>query len=304
MYYDHGRTMEAIAAQMAVSRSTVSRLLRDARAEGLVQVTLRPPEASRVSDLRERIHERYRVGVRVAPARPGETQHARLTAVAAEAAEAISAMVQPEMTVGVAWGTTMSALAEQIRAQPVRDVDVVQLNGAINTLGSGMDHVSSVMGVLGEKWGAQVHHFPVPAFFDYRSTREALWRERSVQRILDLQSNCSLAIFSVGAFDAEVPSHVHSSGYLSSRDLESLESDGAVADVCTVFLRADGSWQDVAMNARSSGTDPSRLARIPRRVLIASGKRKAAPVRAALLARTATDLVIDEITAMQLLAED
>ena len=34
MYYDEGRTMEAIAQQLEVSRSTVSRMLRDAREEG------------------------------------------------------------------------------------------------------------------------------------------------------------------------------------------------------------------------------------------------------------------------------
>jgi DNA-binding transcriptional regulator LsrR (DeoR family) len=56
------------------------------------------------------------------------------------------------------------------------------------------------------------------------------------------------------------------------------------------------------MNARGSGTAPDRLARMPRRLLIASGSRKALPLRAALRAGVATDLVIDELTAAALLA--
>ena len=84
--------------------------------------------------------------------------------------------------------------------------------------------------------------------------------------------------------DAEVPSQVHASGYLTEDDLAQLYSDGAVGDVCTVFLRADGTFRDIAMNARGSGTAPDRLARIPRRLLIASGSRKALPLRAALRA--------------------
>ena len=43
MYYDEERTMEAIASQLHVSRSTVSRLLRDARAEGMVRISLHAP---------------------------------------------------------------------------------------------------------------------------------------------------------------------------------------------------------------------------------------------------------------------
>ena len=51
MYYGQSQTMEAIAGELGVSRSTVSRMLRDAREAGLVQITLRPPEAHRVEDL-------------------------------------------------------------------------------------------------------------------------------------------------------------------------------------------------------------------------------------------------------------
>lgn len=109
-------------------------------------------------------------------------------------------------------------------------------------------------------------------------------------------------MFGVGAFDAEVPSHVYAGNYLTADDVRGLRSDGAVGDVCTVFLRADGTTEGIRMNERRSGPDPRVLSRIPRRVLIAAGTRKAVPARAALLAGAATDLVLDEVTAASLLA--
>ena len=90
-----------------------------------------------------------------------------------------------------------------------------------------------------------------------------MWHERSVHRVLETQQQCTLAVFGVGAFDAAVPSHVYTNNYLTEEDLRSLRADGAVGDVCTVFLRADGTYRDIAMNARCSGPDPSQLARIP-----------------------------------------
>ena len=39
-YYIQGETMESIAHQMGLSRSTVSRLLHQARATGLVRISL------------------------------------------------------------------------------------------------------------------------------------------------------------------------------------------------------------------------------------------------------------------------
>lgn len=302
MYYEQGRTMESIAGSMSVSRSTVSRMLRDARDAGFVQITLRPPGAHRLEELRSGLAREYGVTAHVVAADPGAPERDRLQAVAQVGAELLDEMLDPGMTVGLAWGTTINALVSRLRPRPVPGLRIVQLNGAINTEGSGHTYVSTVLARAAALWDATVHHFPVPAFFDYAGTREAMWRERSVRRVLEAQQQCTLAVFSVGAFDAEVPSHVYTNNYLTSDDLRSLRSDGAVGDVCTVFLRADGTWRDIAMNARGSGPDPEQLAQIPRRLLLAAGSRKALPLRAALRAGVATDVVVDELTAESLFA--
>lgn len=302
MYYDEGQTMEAIAGTLGISRSTVSRLLRDAREDGLVRISLHPPGAHRSRDLRERIQDRFAVATRVVPAPAGTSERERLQAVAAGAAAELERMLAPDMAVGLAWGTTVAAVVGELRPHPMPGLRIVQLNGAINTEGSGLTYVSTVLARAASMWDATVHQFPVPAFFDFAGTREAMWRERSVRRVLEAQQQCSLAVFGVGAFDAEVPSRAYTANYLTEQDLHSLRADGAVGDVCTVFLRADGSWRGIGMNERCSGPSPDQLARIPRRLLMAAGTRKAVPLRAALLAGVATDLVVDEVTASSLLA--
>lgn len=301
MYYEDARTMEAIADRLRVSRSTVSRLLSDAREEGIVRISLHAPGARRVSDLQEELSALHGVRAIVVPSPREQSEHDRLSAVAAAGAEVVSALVQPDSVIGLAWGTTIAALVGALEPRPLPGLSIVQLNGAINAAGAGLPYVSAMLARAADSWGARVHLFPVPAFFDYPETREALWRERSVRQVLALQSRCRLAVFGVGAFDAEVPSHVHTSDYLSAEDVRSLRADGAVGDVCTVFLRADGTWRPVRMNARGSGPSPEALARIPRRVLVAAGPRKAVPLRAALLSGCATDLVVDEVTAARLM---
>jgi deoxyribonucleoside regulator len=302
MYYGESQTMEAIAGSLDVSRSTVSRMLRDAREAGLVQISLRPPGAHRVEEVRRRIAQLYGVHAHVVPASPGDDERERLQAVAEASALLLDEMLEPGMTIGMAWGTTIAALVGSLHPRPVPGLRIVQLNGAINTEGSGLTYVSTVLSRAAALWDATVHHFPVPAFFDYAATRDAMWHERSVQRVLETQRQCTLAVFSVGAFDAEVPSHVYTNNYLTSEDLTSLRADGAIGDVCTVFLRADGAYRDIAMNARCSGPDPAQLGRIPRRLLIVAGTRKALPLRAALRAGAATDVVVDEVTATSLLS--
>ncbi len=302
MYYEDDQTMEAIAGAQGVSRSTVSRMLRDARRCGIVRITLQPPESSRLEELAERIRRRHHVEVRVIPTAPGQTEGERLRTVASAGARLLEQMLQPGMTVGMAWGTTVGTLVEQLRPRPSSDLRVVQLNGVINTQGSGLEYVGTMLDRVGSLWEASVHHFPVPTFFEQPEAREALWRERSIRRILELQNQVQLAVFGVGAFEADVPSHVYTTDYLDEADWAQLREDGAVGDVCTVMLRADGSWRDIRINERSTGPTPEALARIPRRLLVAAGPRKARALGSALRARVATHLVVDESTALRMLA--
>jgi len=148
-----------------------------------------------------------------------------------------------------------------------------------------------------------VQQFPVPAFFDDPRTREAMWRERGVQRVLGIQARMDIALFGLGSPFAEVPSQVYTGGYLDEDDYRSLEEDGAVGDVATVFYRADGSHREIRMNARGTGPDFARLRRVARRIAVVSGQQKLESLRGALAAGLVTDLILDEDLARRLAEE-
>ena len=114
------------------------------------------------------------------------------------------------------------------------------------------------------------------------------------------QQQADIALFSIGAVTGQVPSHVYSAGYLEPDDIRVLESAGVVGDVCTVFLRADGTYEDLALNERATGPTPAELTRIPRRVCAVAGENKVIPLLAALRAGIITQLILDEQTAREL----
>jgi DNA-binding transcriptional regulator LsrR (DeoR family) len=224
-----------------------------------------------------------------------------LDQVARATARLLGSWFDSDMILGVAWGTTLAAVSRRLQPKPTHGSVVVQLNGAANTRTSGIEYASDLIASFGSAFGATVHHFPVPAFFDYPETKQAMWRERSVRRVLDEQIRADIALFSVGSVTGSVPSHVYSAGYLDEDDVTLLHDQAVVGDVCTVFLRADGSWRDVPLNARATGPSPDQLRRIPRRLCAVAGDNKAVPLLAALRAGTMTDLVVDERTAARLL---
>lgn len=302
-YYLQDETMAAIGARLGVSRSTVSRMLREARESGLVRITLTPPEQA-PTRLAQDLTDTFGVTAHVVPSRESATPGGQLDAVARQAAALVGDLMGDETTLGVAWGTTVSAVAARLVPRPTRGSAVVQLNGAASTSSSGVGYAGEILARFGAAFDAPVHYFPVPAFFDYATTRDALWRERTVRRVLDLQARLDVAIFGVGSFAGPVMSHVYAEGYLSAQEMADLLRQGAVGDICTVLLRADGSYADIPTNSRASGPSPAVLAGVGRRVCVVAGRHRAASTLGALRSGAVTDLVIDEPTARTVLAAD
>jgi deoxyribonucleoside regulator len=293
LYYMQDLTMEAIARELHTSRSSVSRLLSHARETGLVDIQIHSPQES-TEHLAAVLRDRFGVAVHLVPMPDHTSDVDRLERVAMSAARLLGRFFDSNMTLGVAWGSTMSAVSRHLVPKALSNAEIVQLNGAGNTRTTGIIYASEILRRFGRAYGAHVQQFPVPAFFDDPETKRALWRERSMRRVLEVQEGMQVALFGLGSPFAEVPSHVYIGGYLDPEDYRSLSEDGVVGDVATVFYRGDGSWRDVALNARASGPDLDQLRRTARRICVVAGLSKLQSLRGALAAGLVTDLVIDE----------
>ena len=339
MYYVQAETMEVIARHLRCSRSTVSRLLARARRKGIVRIELVHPGGAGGPEAR--FEAEFGVRAHIVPVREGTTEIHRLQQVAAVAASRFvelagglteargpdgagdsdgaggpgntNGAVGPDgrdedddagLVVGSAWGTTMSEVAAALPTRRIPGLTIVQLNGSSDPVHEGPS-AGRMLSRMGSSLGARTIGFPVPAFFDRAGTRRAMWSERSIKRVLAVAAAARLAVFGVGTLEpgsGALPSQVYAGGHLSRADLAVARREGVVGDVCTVLLRADGTWGDIDLNARATGPTPVRLARIPRRLCVVAGTGKVRACLAALRAHVATDLVIDDATARAVLA--
>ncbi|MCJ8504413.1 helix-turn-helix domain-containing protein [Kocuria flava] len=296
LYYVQGMTMEAVADRFGVSRPTVSRMLQAARDRGIVRISLSaPPDAGQ--DLARRLREAFGVVVHVAGTPRAATEPQRLDSVARAAAALLADWFGDGMTLAVAWGTTASAVAAQLHPKATRNALVVQMNGAVSARSPETVQSPALLSQMATAFGASLLPFPAPAFFDDERTRTLMWRESTVRRVLEVRNEADLAVFSVGAFRGPMISQVYSGGYLAEDAVRELVAHRVVGDVCTVFLREDGTYADIGLNRRATGPTPLELRRIPRRLCVVAGDHKVPGVLGALRAGVVTDLVIDERTA-------
>jgi DNA-binding transcriptional regulator LsrR (DeoR family) len=304
LYYYQGLTTVAIAEELGSSRSTVSRLLSRARDKGLVEIHIHDPQ-DHPARIETRIKERFGLAVAKVVAVPEAAgERVWLQRVASHAAGYLNTLVDSGMVIGVAWGTTVKAIAECLTPKPVADLNIVQLNGSGTAQAMDSTIGSDILQRFAQNYGAHPHAFPVPAFFDFAETKSALWRERSVKRLLALQRRADILLYSIGAFSTQVPSLVHDGGFLGRTDIRRLQQDRVVGDIATVFFRADGSHEDVQLNARASGPDLKLLQRARHSICVVSGTGKVQGLRAALRGGFINELVIDEPTARLLLGDE
>lgn len=300
LYYMQDLTMDAIARELHTSRSSISRLLSHARETGLVDIQIKSPlEAP--GRLAEDLQRRYGITAHVVPIPDRTSDIDRLERVALSAGRTIGSFFDSNMRMGIAWGSTITAVSRHLVPRSTHNSLIVQLNGAGNVRTTGIGYASEIMQRFGDAYGADVQQFPVPTFFDDPATRAAMWRERSTRLVLDTQRKLDIALFGIGSPRAEVPSHVYVGGYLDARDYAQLEQDGAVGDIATVFYRADGSTEGIRMNERASGPSLATLRRAARRVCVVSGTSRVPSLRGALAAGVITDLFIDETAGRELL---
>jgi len=302
MYYEDDLTMDAIGAELGLSRATVSRMISEAREIGLVEITVH--HETRAAGVLERaIAEHHGVEVTVLGRVHASTEAERFTQLATQAATAVRPIFEPHTTVAVAWGATITEITRQLSPGTVPGLQVVQSNGSGNTFSSGVEFASVVLERLGAALGARVHLYPVPAFFDRATTRTAVWQERSVQRVLALQRRADVALFSVSPVVGDVPGYLYRAGYLGRDELRGLARQKVAGDLNTIFVRGDGSTDGIEINQRASGMPIELFNEIPRRVCVATGRAKAPAVKAALRAGSVTDLVID-VDVAEALVED
>ncbi|MCL2483184.1 MAG: transcriptional regulator [Propionibacteriaceae bacterium] len=299
-YYIQSETMESIARHLKLSRSSVSRLLAEARTCGMVRISVEAPQGSS-SPVARSVAAIFGVRVHLVTVGDSAPISTRFERVSRLAAALLRDCVADGNYIGVAWGVTLSNIVPFLEKRSLHDAIIVQMNGGTNVRDTSARHVAAILQAISANFDARIVQFPVPAFFDYAETKKAMWRERSVRSVLDLQARLDVAIFGVGSIYARVPSYVYTAGFLDEAEVAGLKEQGVVGDVCTVLLRENGTYDDIDLNQRASGLTPAELARIPRRIGVVADPSRASALLGALRAKTITDLVCDDTTARALL---
>lgn len=296
MYYVDDRNQEQIARDLAVSRPTVSRLLRRARDEGIVEIRVRgtlPEVAQQEQKLLAAFPQLE--ATTVAPDASGE--HPR-TAVARTGAQLVEDLVaEPGATLTVGWGRTLGEMASLVRQ---RRTDAVTICDAVG-------HAPEIPGAtslevtrrLAESFGATSVHLPTPAMMRPRAAAKMLLGSEQVKWAMRRAQEAPTAVVSLGGVTDDTP--LIRPGLLTTEEWDEILAQGIVGDVLGHFLDADGEEHQPA-DVAWVGLSLDDLRRKERVLGLVVGQSRAMIASIAIRAGVITHLVTNAATVPDLLA--
>jgi DNA-binding transcriptional regulator LsrR (DeoR family) len=293
LYYELGETQNAIAELLGLTRPQVSRLLKRARAEGIVEIRIVDITAVE-SPAAETLRQRHGLDqVHLAPTIAGPEDLTRRM-VGRLAAEVLRAAVRPGATVGIGDGASVSATADALEdsATPVA-VTVVPLCGGFWSTGQEREPYRRVADAL----GGQVRGLMAPGLVDDAATKRALVAHAGIRAIADLWDRLDVALFGIGG-------PAWSASLVGGPVERQLEAAAAVGEVLVAPFDLDGRFVCPALQERVIAFDARRLGHVPVAIGVAAGEAKVRPILGALRAGMVRSLVTDVATAEAVVALD
>lgn len=296
-YYHLDMTMSDLSTELGLTRWQASRLLTEARETGLVRIEI-VPHTPRLPGLESRFERAFGLKEAViVPCNTDEDDALVLDAVARAAGQYLSGLGNIP-AIGISWGRTMTAVARRLPPHWNDGVEVVLLNGSMNIRSSGQQ-TNNVAELFASAGKGSAMLLPVPAVFGHAATKAALEQDPTIAAVLDFAARVPVICFGIGAM---VPDSVLiQAGYVSLEDHERLKQQGAVGDILSRYIDAEGKIVDPELDARTIGISLESCRGRMLSIGVAAGAAKREAILSCLRARYVNVLITDETTAVSLL---
>lgn len=296
LYYEDEKSQDEIAEALGVSRSNVSRMLTDARAQGIVQIKI-VEQTNRDTALEKAIRELLPIkNIRVART---VNKLDEFTGVGSLGAESLMERARPNTTIAVSWGSTLQAMDNALEADYTPGVHLVPLVGGMTALATGSTGEDLIRSIA-HKLGATFSTLLAPVVVRSPEAHKAFVNEPSVSEVINQAASADLAIVGIGSRGASSSMELLHSAGLPDAQFDALTKEMA-GDIGARFYDINGKELDHGWSDRIVGISLDQLRRIPYVIGMAAGADKARGVIGAIRGGFVSEVVISSSCAFEII---
>lgn len=296
LYYNSDMTQNEIADRLYTSRSKISRMLKEARELGIVEISIKEPW-ERDLKLEGQLMDHYKLkNVRVV-ANMGESKEMITSRLSEVSSYYLDSIVRENMVVGISWGNTLFHIVKYIDKNNKKNIPitVVPIMGASSVKRPERDAMDLAKD-LASAYGGNYQYICAPLFVKNRELKESLIQDQTIKNTLDLARNADVILTSVGSVEYKTWEN-----YLGEKTFSFLGSKGAIGHIGGHFFDKDGKEIHTTLTDRMIGVDYDDIHRCNNVVCIAYGESKARAVAGALNGEFIDTLILDSVCAEKIL---
>ncbi len=299
LYYIAEMPQSDIAAELNISITTVSRLLKRAKSEKIIEFVIRDPY---VKCLRLESELRKQFGLKdviIAPAFSGdhESDHHPdpqnvKKLVALEAARYLQRIIKEDDILGITWGSTVYYMINYLNPAQKVDATFVTLHGSLTCCVNDWD-VRTLVTRIAKAFSGRNYSLPTETLMSSRKIADMLKKEKNIARVYDMFDKINISITGIGSMYPEMTSVLATPDYLSAEEVALLKEKGVVGDIALHFIDKDGRECQTDLIDRTISMDFEKYKKIDTKITIASDVSKAYTLLSALKGGLIDVLIID-----------
>lgn len=281
LYYEENLSQAEIAKQLKLSRVKVSRLLKEAREENIVKISI--DRSYLYNDLEQSLKNIY--GLKSVKIIGGRSDNIFYKATSKFILENI------EQNITIGWGKTLRNIINQIDTHQLSDLLITPMIGGQSYDQADL-HASNIANDLARKLKARSLSLNAPAIADTLEEANIYKNNSMVRRVIQASETSEMAIFSLGNPMLK-ESSIHRMNYFPENDITLLEDEHVVCDIASlVFFDKKGSEKGIKISNRSVGLTRQQLEDIPNKLCVVKEIEKIDALVAALNAKIINTLII------------
>ncbi len=297
LYYEQNMTQEEIAKRLFISRSGISRLIKQARDEGVVEITVHTPY-DRMRNLEYEFFRRFQIDeIRIVDTdkRPNPSDFDTVVKIAATY---INSILNEKTILGLTWGKSiMGAIRELHPTRYLPKMHVTQMTGSIESHNPIIDGPDLVRHVA-EVYGCNYHYLMVPFSVENKVVCDSLVKRPSVIETLSIAENANVMVTGIG-------SKTHWGNYVKEKELKEIEDLGAIGYVAGYYFDINGNIIDLPeFYDRIICVSRNVFSKVNFRIAVIADLVKATAVLGALRGKLINSLITSSKVANQILELD
>lgn len=299
LYYEQEMTQAQIARELSIYRTTISRLLKRGRQQGIVTIAINYDYNENLWR-EQQLKEKYGLKEAVVVACDSEQEEVQLDLMGICGAQLLERLLEPGDIVGFSWGRAVRALVERLSpASQSRQLICVPIVGGPSGKLESRYHVNTLTYSAAARLKGESHLADFPALLDNALIRNGIMQSQHFRTISAYWDNLDIAVVGIGSPAIRNGANWHA--FYASEESDDLYARQVAGDICSRFYDIHGATVETRMSEKTLSIETHQLKKARYVIGIAMGEEKYNGIVGALKGEHINCLVTNQETADLLL---